>query len=147
MDFCLKQSINSLQEAFINPTEPSGNFFMMDGFTLWGFKISTTIHSYYKAWKSQDIFLCNSDCIRLKEESHIHLGWLEGKKRCSSSKNKLRYFRWKPGGLWLSHWLISNSHCQGTEKYEKHHQDSPSAISGSIGTLWCEENTFCMQIK
>ncbi len=24
------------------------------------------------------IFLYNTECIRLKEESHIHLGWLEG---------------------------------------------------------------------
>ncbi len=26
------------------------------------------------------IFLYNSDCIHLKEENHIHLGWLEGEK-------------------------------------------------------------------
>ncbi len=43
-----------------------------------------------------------------------------------------RYFGWEPGGLWLSHWLRSKLHCQGPEKYEKHHQDTPSAISGSI---------------
>ncbi len=36
------------------------------------------IHCHDKAWKSQDIFKYNSDCIRLKEESHKHLGWLEG---------------------------------------------------------------------
>ncbi len=35
-------------------------------------------HCHYKAWKSQDIFLYNSDCINLKEESRIHLKWLEG---------------------------------------------------------------------
>ncbi len=56
MDMFLTQSIDSLQEAFINPTEPCGTLFMMDGCTFLGFKISTTIHSYYKAWKSQDIF-------------------------------------------------------------------------------------------
>ncbi len=34
----------------------------------------------YKAWKSQDIlcFLNNSDCILLKEESHINLGQRRG---------------------------------------------------------------------
>jgi len=37
-----------------------------------------TIHSHYKAWKSQDIFKRNSDCVWLNEESHVHLGWLEG---------------------------------------------------------------------
>ncbi len=51
---------------------------MMDRCTFLGFKTLTTIHCHYKAWKSQDIFLYNSDCICLKEESHIHLGWLEG---------------------------------------------------------------------
>ncbi len=58
-----------------------------------------------------------------------------------------RYFGWEPGGLWLSHWLRSKLHCQGPEKYEKHHQDTPSAISGSIWLLWSDENTFCMEIK
>ncbi len=28
-------------------------------------------------------------------------------KLSSSSEHDLRYFRWKPGGLWLSHWLPS----------------------------------------
>jgi len=37
-----------------------------------------SIHSHYKAWKSQDIFLYNSDCVDLKEESNVHLVWLEG---------------------------------------------------------------------
>jgi len=32
------------------------------------------IYSHYKAWKSQAIFLNNSDCVWLKEESHIPLG-------------------------------------------------------------------------
>ncbi len=38
-------------------------------------------------------------------------------------------------------------HCQGPEMYEKHRQDTPSAISGSIITLWSDEKTFCMEIK
>ncbi len=59
------------------------------------------------------------------------------------SEYNLRYFRWKPGGLWLSYWLPSKLHCQGPEKYEKHRQDTPSAISGSIVTLWSDKNTFC----
>ncbi len=29
---------------------------MLDGRTLFSFKISTPIHCHYKAWKSQDIF-------------------------------------------------------------------------------------------
>ncbi len=41
----------------------------------------TPAHCHYKTWKGQDNFLFNSDWIRLKEESHIHLGchlaWLK----------------------------------------------------------------------
>ncbi len=29
------------------------------------------------------------------------------KKLCSTSENNLRYFGWKTGGLWKSHWLLS----------------------------------------
>ncbi len=47
-------------------------------FIYFFFKITTPIHCHYKSWKSQDIFWYNSDCIRLKEESNIHLGCLEG---------------------------------------------------------------------
>ncbi len=32
-------------------------------------------------------------------------------------------------------------------KYERHRQNSPSAISGSTVILWCDEDTFCMQRK
>ncbi len=46
----------SLQKAFINPPEPCGVLYMMDGCTFLGFKILTTIHCHYKTWKSQDIF-------------------------------------------------------------------------------------------
>ncbi len=35
-------------------------------------------NTHYKAWKSQDIFKYNSNWIRLKKESHIHLGLIEG---------------------------------------------------------------------
>ncbi len=48
------------------------------------FKILTPYTAIIKLGKSQDIFLYNSDCIHLKEESHIHLGWLEGEEIISS---------------------------------------------------------------
>ncbi len=38
-------------------------------------KISTTIHFLDKAWKSQDIFLYNSDCIRLKKVIYTMDAW------------------------------------------------------------------------
>ncbi len=38
----------------------------------------------------------------------------------------------------LSHWLPSNYHCQGLEKYEKHRH----AISGSTVTLWSDEKRY-----
>ncbi len=38
-------------------------------------------------------------------------------------------------------------HCQGPEKYEKHRQNTPSAISGLIWLLWSDKNTFCTEIK
>ncbi len=68
-------------------------------------------------------------------------------KLSSSSEHNLRYFGWEPGGLWLSHWLPSNLHCNGPEKYEKHRQDTPSVISGLTVTLWSVKNTFCTEIK
>jgi len=40
--------------------------------------LQCTIHSHYKAKKSQDIFIYKSDCVWMKEESLIELGWLEG---------------------------------------------------------------------
>ncbi len=43
--------------AFINPPELCGALFMMDGCTLFCFKILNTIQFLSKAWKSQDIFL------------------------------------------------------------------------------------------
>ncbi len=52
---------------------------------------------------------------------------------------------WEPGGLLLSHWLPSKLHCKSPEKNEKHRQKS--AISGSIITLWSNDNTFCKKKK
>ncbi len=41
-----------------------------------GFKISTDIHCHFKAWKSQDFFLYNSDSICLKEKkSYTRMAW------------------------------------------------------------------------
>jgi len=45
---------------------------MMDRCTFIDFKTEIAIRCHYKAWKSEDIFKLNSDCIRLKEECHIH---------------------------------------------------------------------------
>jgi len=41
-------------------------------------KHAPPVHYHYNAWKSQDIFKYISDCVCLKDESHIHLGCLEG---------------------------------------------------------------------
>ncbi len=40
------------------------------------------------------------------------------RKLCSSSEHNWIYFRLKPGGLWLSLWLLSKYHCWGPEKNE-----------------------------
>ncbi len=52
----------------------------MDALYLTTFDLLNTISRpcRYRAWKSQDNFEYNSDWIHLKEESHIHLGCLEG---------------------------------------------------------------------
>ncbi len=47
MDIFLHKRISTLQKAFINPPEPCGELFMMDGCTLLGFKILTPIHYHY----------------------------------------------------------------------------------------------------
>ncbi len=55
--------------------------FIMDARFIWRVLDcwkETPTHCNDNAWKSQDNFLYNSDWIRLKEESHIHLGCLEG---------------------------------------------------------------------
>jgi len=36
------------------------------------------IHYHYKSRKSQDVFKYISDCVCLKEDGHVHLGWLGG---------------------------------------------------------------------
>ncbi len=63
--------MESLQEAFIHALELCEARFITT-------ETETPTHCNDKAWNSQDNFLYNSDWIRLKEESHIHLGWLEG---------------------------------------------------------------------
>ncbi len=71
--------MDSLQEAFIHAPDPCEARFIMDVCTLFDvFWTVGTTHCNDNAWNSQDIFLYNSDWIHLKEESHIHLGCLEG---------------------------------------------------------------------
>ncbi len=77
----LQKRIDSLQEAYIHPPEPCDVRFIMDGhalLTFCGQLKKTPTHCNDKVWKTKDNFLYNSDWIRLKEESHIHLGCLEG---------------------------------------------------------------------
>ncbi len=65
MHIFLPQTLHfaSLQKAFINPQSCVEYFY--DGWTHF-FELQNLgpIHCLYKAWKSQDIFLFNSDCIR-----------------------------------------------------------------------------------
>lgn len=42
--------------VFFNLPEIYGTIFMMDGCTFLAFKISTTIHCHYEAWKSHETF-------------------------------------------------------------------------------------------
>ncbi len=54
------------------------HFFMMDGCTFLGFKISTPIHCHYKAWKSQDIFNMTLTVFVWKKKSYtpkMASGW------------------------------------------------------------------------
>ncbi len=74
MDVFLHKCIDLLQKAFINAVEPCEALFMMDWCTFLAFKIS--IHFHYKAWKL--IFFNITDCIRLKDESRVHLGFSWG---------------------------------------------------------------------
>ncbi len=74
--------MDSLQEAFIHSPEPCEARFIMDVHAL--FEVFWTVEQKHLATamitlgRARTIFLCNSDWIRLKEESHIHLGCLEG---------------------------------------------------------------------
>ncbi len=75
--------MDSLQEAFIHPPEPCEARFIMDEHTLFDyFWTVEQKHSRYtpviKLGRARTI-LYNSDWILLKEESHIHLGCLEGR--------------------------------------------------------------------
>ncbi len=80
--FFLQKRMDSLQEAFIHPTELcDARFFNGCAhfyFTSSGLLTKSTRLHHCKAWRGQDNFLYNSDWIRLKEESHIHLGCFEG---------------------------------------------------------------------
>ncbi len=63
-------------------------------------------------------------------------------------EHNLRYFGWKPVGLWLSHWLPNNQHYQGPEKYEIYRRNSPSTLSVSSVILQSYKNTFeCKENK
>ncbi len=62
-------------------------------------------------------------------------------KLCSSSEHNLRYFGWKPRGLWLSHWLPSNENGQDPEKYETHCQDTLSGVQSD-----CYEATRILSV-
>jgi len=64
--------------AVVNPLEPHGLLFFMDGCIFSVFRMWVTIHNHYKPWRTKDIFKYISDCVRLKEDCHINLGWLEG---------------------------------------------------------------------
>ncbi len=79
--FLLQKRMDLLQEAFIHTLEPCEACFIMDVRTL--FHVFWTVdktpaYPHCKAWSSQHNFWYNSDWIRLKEESHIHLGCFEG---------------------------------------------------------------------
>ncbi len=68
MDIILTQTHHFTSEGLYLPPEQCGALFMMEGCTLLDFKISTPT-GILKLGRAQDIFLYNSDCIRLKEES------------------------------------------------------------------------------
>ncbi len=69
MDFSYKNaSIQALIQAYIHLLSRVKHFkalFWMDAL------YQTSIHCYYKARKSQNVFKYNSDWIYLKEENHI----------------------------------------------------------------------------
>ncbi len=54
---------------------------MMDGLLLlefyWTIKYQQPFTAIIKLGRARIFFLYNSNCIHLKEESHIHIGWLE----------------------------------------------------------------------
>ncbi len=52
---------------------------MMDGYSLLDFYLTIEYHAFIiMLGRARTFFEYNADCIRLKEESHMHLGWLEG---------------------------------------------------------------------
>ncbi len=57
-----------------SPVHLCTEYFIIKKYRHWSFlsfKLMATIHCHYKAWKSQGVYLYNSDCVHLKEESHI----------------------------------------------------------------------------
>ncbi len=51
---------------------------MMDGCIFGASKYQLSFTAIINLRRTFFVFKCNSDCICLEEESHIHLGWLEG---------------------------------------------------------------------
>ncbi len=44
---------------------------------FWASKSRSPFTAILKLGRARTFFLCNTDCICLCKESHIHLGWLE----------------------------------------------------------------------
>ncbi len=61
----------------------------------------------------------------------------------SSSEHILRYFWWNLRAFW-PYRNQGSYHVQGPERYQKHLQNSPCAISLTV-ILWSYENTVCAQ--
>ncbi len=74
IDVFLTQTHSFASEGLYYPPEAVWSTFYDGLMHFLGLKISNTIHCHKKAWKSQDIFLRNSYCICLKEESHTACG-------------------------------------------------------------------------
>ncbi len=73
--------MDSLQGAFMHPPEPCEARFIVDARTLFHvFRTGSRKHLFSPMERlggTRIFFLYNSDWIRLKEESHIHLGCFE----------------------------------------------------------------------
>ncbi len=67
-----------VSEGLYQPPRAMSSTIYDEWINFLGFKSSPPFTDIVKLGKKQDFFLHNSDCIRQKEESHIHLGWLEG---------------------------------------------------------------------
>ncbi len=81
--FFLQKCIDLLQKGLINPQSHVEHFVWWIYALLLDFKILNSFTVIIKLGRARNLllfffFLYHSDCIRLKEESHIHLGLLEG---------------------------------------------------------------------